>query len=68
MASGCDKGGWGGGSHWHTWIFGLIWDWWQLYGDNVTMQWVPSHVGVQGNEQADEGAVRGFVRVFAAVV
>ena len=32
------------------------------------MQWVPSHVGVKGNECADEGAVRGSAQAFRDVL
>ena len=33
----------------------------------VPMQRVPSHVGVQGNERTDEGAVRGLVQAVKEV-
>ena len=39
-----------------------------LLGDSVTVQWVPSHLGVQGNERADEGAVRGLAQAFREVL
>ena len=35
------------------------WCSWQLLGDSVSVQWVPSHVGVQSNEQADCRAQQG---------
>ena len=41
-------------SLWDLWE--RLWCSWQLLGDSVSVQWVPSHVGVQGNEQADRRA------------
>ena len=38
-------------SLWDLWE--RLWCNWQLLGHSVSVQWVPSHVGVQGNEQAD---------------
>ena len=31
-----------------------LWDSWLLLGDSVSVQWVPSHVGMEGNERADQ--------------
>ena len=52
----------------HVDLWSSLWEQCVLYGDSVTVQWVPSRVGVQGNERADEGAVRGSARAFADVV
>ena len=52
----------------HVDLWSMRWDRWQLCGDSVTMQWVLSHVGVRGNERADEGAVRGKRQAFVAVI
>ena len=45
---------------------------WLLLGGSVTVQWVPSHVGVQGNEgnegNKDEGVLRGSAQAFRAVL
>ena len=35
---------------------------------SAPVQWAPSHVGVQGYERTDEGAVRGPAQAFRAVV
>ena len=35
------------------------WERWQLLGDSVEILWVPSHVGLVGNEEADIGAAKG---------
>ena len=32
----------------HVSLLTELWHRWQLLGDSVTVQWVPSHVGVQG--------------------
>ena len=42
-----------------------LWDSWQLLRDSVTIQ---SHVGVQGNERADEGGFRGSTQAFQEVL
>ena len=55
--NGNGRGGWGPLAHIALWT--ALWNRRQLLGDSVTMQWVPSHVGVQGNERADEDAVKG---------
>ena len=39
-----------------------------LLGDSVIMQWVPSHVGVQGHKRADERAVRELAQAFREVL
>ena len=36
-----------------------LWGRWQLLGDSVEILWVPSHVGVVGNEEADSRAAKG---------
>ena len=36
-----------------------LWAGWLLLGDSVSVQWVPSHVGVEGNEQTDLWANKG---------
>ena len=43
--------------HWDLWE--RLWCSWQLFGDSVSVQWVPSHVRVRGNEQADRCAQQG---------
>ena len=50
-------GSWGPLAHVALWT--ALWNMWQLSGDSVTVQWVPSHVSVQGNERVDEGAGKG---------
>ena len=40
---------------------------WQLLGDSVSVQWVPSHVGVQGNEQADRCPQQGATAALPSV-
>ena len=52
----------------HVALWTELWHRWQLLGDNVTVQWVPSHVGVQGNERADAGAAKGARQAFRAVL
>ena len=49
----------GGGALAHRDLWMQLWQSWQLLGDSVSIQWVPSHAGVEGNEQADKCAVRG---------
>ena len=44
----------------HVSLWTDLWNRWWLLGDSVTVQWVPSHVGVEGNERADEGVGTGF--------
>ena len=43
----------------HASVWMELWHRWQLLGDNVTVQWVLTHVGVQENERADAGAAKG---------
>ena len=45
-----------------------LWGQWLLLGDGVTVQWVPSHVGVQGNEHTDLNASRGAKAAKHAVI
>ena len=51
----------------HRDLWERIWCSWQLLGDSVSVQWVPSHVGVQGNEQADHCAQQGQQGATAAL-
>ena len=44
----------------HVDLWSVLWNQWFLHGDSVSVPWVPSHVGVEGNERADEGAIRGW--------
>ena len=39
---------------------------WRLLGDSVSVQWVPSQVGVKGHER--EGTVRGSAQAFRDVL
>ena len=45
------------GGHWRTQIVGASMDQlaavWRQFGDSISTQWVPSHAGVAGNEEAD---------------
>ena len=43
----------------HRDLWERLWCNWQLLGDSGSVQWAPSHVGVQGNEQADHCAQQG---------
>ena len=52
----------------HVDLWSKQWEQWLLFGHSVTLQSVPSHVGVQGNERADEGTVRGFTQTFTEVL
>ena len=45
-----------------------LWCLWQLLGDSVSVQWVPSHVRIKGNERADEGAAKGSTQAFQTVL
>ena len=56
-----ERHGWVGsrGALAHRDLWMQLWQSWQLLGDSVSIQWVPSHEGVEGNEQADKCAVRG---------
>ena len=56
-----ERHGWVGsrGALAHRDLWMQLWQSWQLSGDSVSIQWVPSHAGVEGNEQADKCAVRG---------
>ena len=42
----------------HTDLWKQLWGQRVLLGDSVSVQWVPSHVGVHGNEHADLNAGR----------
>ena len=44
-----------------------LWCSWQLLGDSVSVQWVPSHVGVHDDEQADRCAQQGATAVLPSV-
>ena len=43
----------------HKDLWTELWERWQLLGDSVEILWVPSHVGVAGNEEADVRAAKG---------
>ena len=43
--------------HQDLWV--KLWSSWQLLGESVSVQWVPSPAGLQGNEQADKCAQEG---------
>ena len=43
----------------HRDLWQRLWCSLQLLGDSVLVQWVPLHVGVQGNEGADQCAQQG---------
>ena len=43
----------------HKYLWTNLWGRWQLLGDSVEILWVPSHVGVVGNEEADSRAAKG---------
>ena len=57
--NGRDIGGW---VHEHTDLWQELWESWKLFGDSVSIQWVPSHVGITGNEKSDRGAAKGAER------
>ena len=37
----------------HAELWQQLWTGWLLLGDSVSIQWVPSRIGVEGNERAD---------------
>ena len=43
----------------HKDLWTELWERWQLPADSVEILWVPSHVGVAGNEEADVRAAKG---------
>ena len=43
----------------HADLWTELWERWQLLGDSVEILWVPSHVGVAGNEEADVRVAKG---------
>ena len=43
----------------HTDLWVQLWDSWLLLGDSVSVQRVLSHAGMEGNERADQQAVKG---------
>ena len=43
----------------HKDLWTELWERWRLLGDSVEILWVPSHVGVAGNEEADVRAAKG---------
>ena len=51
----------------HRDLWERLWCSWQLLGDSVSVQWVPSHMGVQGNEQADRCAQQGVTAALPSV-
>ena len=51
----------------HRDLWERLWCSWQLLGDSVSVQWVPSHVGVQGNEQADRCTQQGATAALPSV-
>ena len=52
----------------HTDLWKQLCGQWLLLGDSVSVQWVPFHVGVQGNEHADLTAGRGLKAAKHAVI
>ena len=40
-------------------LWSEFWDQWLLLGDSVSIQRVPLHVGMVGNKQVDQQAVKG---------
>ena len=43
----------------HKYLWTELWGQWQLLGSSVKILWVPSHVGVVGNEEAGTQASKG---------
>ena len=56
-----ERHGWVGsqGALAHQDLWHKLWHSWQLLSDSVSVQWVPSHAGIDGNEQADKCAQHG---------
>ena len=52
VRSGADRSGRAHGAHWRMRICGWdMWSLWLLLGDSVSIPWVSSHVGLEGNEK-----------------
>ena len=49
-------------------LLSFLWGQWQLLGDSVDILWVPSHVGVTGNEHADAKASKGAKKAYECVM
>ena len=47
----------------HGDLWSEFWSRLLLLGDSVSIQWVLSHVGMEGNEQADQQAAKGAKRL-----
>ena len=52
----------------HVDLWEDLWGQWQLLGDSVDVLWVPSHVGVTGNEHADAKASKGARKAYECVM
>ena len=52
----------------HADLWEDLWGQWQLLGDSVDILWVPSHVGVTGNEHADAKASKGAKKAYECVM
>ena len=52
----------------HAGLWQQLWAKWLLLGPSVLVQWVPSHVGVEGNERADLRANKGTTITMNKVV
>ena len=68
VARGSGRGGWGQGGRWCLLTFGRSCGISGCCWATAPVQWVPSHLGVQGNERADEGEVRGSAQAFRNVM
>ena len=52
----------------HADLWEDLWGQWQLLGDSVGILWVPSHVGVTGNEHANAKASKGAKKAYECVM
>ena len=43
----------------HADLWSELWNRWLLSGNSLSIQWVPSHVGVDGKECADQKTAKG---------